>query len=65
MPEGQDHDLGLVSLWIASNSLYGQWDSCKREPKPNRECWRAFIDRILGLDHDSHHHTNLARSGTA
>ena len=30
MPEGQDHDLGLVSLWIAFNSLYGQWDCQKR-----------------------------------
>ena len=41
MPEGQDHDLGLVSLWIAFNSLYGQWDCQKREPKPDRESWRG------------------------
>jgi hypothetical protein len=54
MPEGQDHDhdLGLVSLWIAFNSLYGQWDCQKREPRPDRESWRVFIDRILKLDHD-------------
>ena len=54
MPEGQDHDLGLVSLWIAFNSLYGQWDACKREPRPDRESWRAFVDRILKLDRDGH-----------
>src|SRR5689334_23162397 len=50
MPDGRDHDLGLVSLWIAFNSLYGQWDACKREPKPDRESWRTFVDRILKLD---------------
>jgi len=54
MPNGQDHDLGLVSLWIAFNSLYGQWDCQKREPKPDRESWRGFIDRILKLDRDRH-----------
>jgi hypothetical protein len=54
MPDGQDHDLGLVSLCIAFNSLYGQWDCQKREPKPDRESWRVFIDRILKLDRDGH-----------
>jgi len=54
MPEDQDHDLGLVSLWIAFNSLYGQWDACKREPRPDRESWRAFVDRILKLDGDGY-----------
>ena len=29
MPDGQDHDLGLVSLWIAFNALYGKWDTSK------------------------------------
>ena len=48
----EDHDLGLISLWIAFNSLYGQWDQQKREPKPDRESSRKFIDRILELDHD-------------
>jgi hypothetical protein len=48
----EDHDLGLISLWIAFNSLYGQWDQQKREPKPDRESARKFIDRILELDHD-------------
>jgi len=52
MPDGQDHDLGLVNLWIAFNSLYGQWDCQKREPRPDRECWRTFIDQILKLDRD-------------
>jgi hypothetical protein len=54
MPDGQDHDLGLISLWIAFNSLYSQWDCQKREPRPNRESWRAFIDRILKLDREGH-----------
>jgi hypothetical protein len=54
MPDGQDHDLGLVSLWIALNSLYGQWDACKREPLPDRESWRAFVDRMLKLDCDGY-----------
>lgn len=54
MPEGQDHDLALVSLWIAFNSLYGQWDSQKREPRPDRESWRAFVDRILRLDREGY-----------
>jgi hypothetical protein len=52
MPEDQDHDLALVGLWIAFNSLYGQWDACTREPRPDRECWKAFMDRILRLDSD-------------
>jgi hypothetical protein len=54
MPDGQDHDLGLVSLWIAFNALYGQWDCRKREPKADRESWRAFMDRILSLDGEGH-----------
>jgi hypothetical protein len=43
MPEEQDHDLGLVSLWIAFNSLYGQWDCQRREPRPDRESWRLSL----------------------
>ena len=54
IPEGQDHDLGLVGFWIAFNSLYGQWDAQKREPRPDRESWRAFVDRILKLDRDGY-----------
>jgi hypothetical protein len=53
MSENEDADLALVSLWIAFNSLYGQWDRAKREPKPDRECWRAFVDRMLVLDGDN------------
>ncbi len=59
MPDEQDHDLGLVSLWIAFNSLYGQWDAGRREPRPDRESWRAFVDRILRLDRDSYIPTAL------
>ena len=54
MSDGQDHDLALVGLWIAFKSLYGQWDCQRREPRPDRECWRAFIDRIMLLDGEGH-----------
>jgi hypothetical protein len=54
MREGEDHNLGLVSLWVAFNALYGQWDCQRREPRPDRESWRLFIDRILKLDLDGH-----------
>ena len=54
MPDGQDHDIGLVSLWVAFNSLYGQWDCLKREPRPDRESWRVFVDRILNLARAGH-----------
>ena len=50
MDQKVDSDLALVSLWIAFNSLYGQWDRVRREPLQDRECWRAFVDRILLLD---------------
>ncbi len=50
MPDGEEDDLALVSLWIAFNALYGQWDAQRREPRLDRESWRAFVDRILGLD---------------
>ncbi|MAG92502.1 MAG: hypothetical protein CMJ48_01950 [Planctomycetaceae bacterium] len=46
----EDHDVDLISLWIAFNSLYGQWDEERREPRPDRESWRAFVDSILQLD---------------
>ena len=49
----QDSDLALVSQWVAFNALYGQWDCQKREPKPDRESWRALMDRILKLDRES------------
>ncbi|MEQ8785527.1 MAG: HEPN domain-containing protein [Pirellulaceae bacterium] len=48
--EDHDLDLDLISLWIAFNSLYGQWDEQRQEPKPDRETWRAFVDAILRLD---------------
>ena len=51
--EGTDHDLALLSQWIAFNSLYGQWDEQLREPKPDRESWRCFLDRVLALDQES------------
>ncbi len=45
-----DLDMQLVSLWIAFNALYGQWDEERREPKGERESWRKFIDRIAAID---------------
>jgi len=52
--EGEDHDVDLISLWISFNSLYGQWDEERREPKPDRECWRTFVDTLLRLDESGH-----------
>jgi hypothetical protein len=47
---GTNSDLALICQWTAFNSLYGLWDEGKREPLPDRECWRKFCDRILALD---------------
>jgi len=49
-----DHDLDLISLWIAFNALYGQWDEREREPKPDRKSWRSFVDTLLRLDASNH-----------
>lgn len=54
MGEKPDYDLALISQWVAFNALYGQWDDQRREPMPDRECWRRFLDRILKLDSDGH-----------
>jgi hypothetical protein len=45
-----DLDLTLLCLWISFNALYGQWDEQRREPQPDRESWRAFLDRLLAID---------------
>lgn len=50
--DGEDLDIVLLCRWIAFNSLYGQWDSNRREPLLDRECWSSFLDRILALDQD-------------
>jgi hypothetical protein len=34
----------------SANALYNQWDPQRREPQPDREGWRRFLDRILSLD---------------
>lgn len=52
--EGTDLDVPLICQWIAFNSLYGQWNEHTREPAPDRECWRTFLERILSLDADGH-----------
>ena len=46
----EDPDLALICLWIAFNALYGQWNSAKCEPHPDRQSWQKFIDRLLKLD---------------
>jgi hypothetical protein len=40
----------LLCIWISFNGLYGQWDEKRREPQPDRESWRIFLDRILAID---------------
>ena len=52
--DAESDDLALVSLWIAFNALYGQWDPARREPRPDRECWRSFVDTIVDLDATGH-----------
>lgn len=47
---GEDQDVALTCQWIAFNALYGQWDERAREPKPDRQNWRAFMDHVLVLD---------------
>jgi len=51
---GEDQDVALTCQWIAFNALYGQWDERAREPKSDRQCWRAFMDRVLAIDKDGH-----------
>jgi len=50
----EDLDVDLISLWVAFNSLYGQWDEVRREPRPDRESWRSFVDTLLRLDDSGH-----------
>jgi len=57
--DGQDRDLALICQWIALNSLYGQWNTDKREPQPDRECWRRFFDQLLAIDAAGHLRTML------
>jgi hypothetical protein len=47
-----DDDTRLVCLWIGFNALYCRWDPPRREPLPDRQCWREFLDRVLALDDD-------------
>lgn len=47
---GKDLDLAILGQWIAFNAMYGQWDPVKRQTLPDRESWRQFVDKLLGLD---------------
>lgn len=46
----EDADQVLIHQWIAFNALYGQWCENPPEPLPDRQSYKAFIDRILRLD---------------
>lgn len=50
--DGKDVDLVLLCHWIAFNALYGRWDELRREPLPDGESWREFLDAVLELDAD-------------
>lgn len=52
--DGDDLDLQMVCLWIAFNGLYGRWDTDRREPQPDRPCWRQFLDHVLAIDQTGH-----------
>ena len=45
-------DRAMLYRWIAFNALYGQWDDRLREPAPDGQAWKKFLDRILALDAD-------------
>jgi hypothetical protein len=49
--DGSDNDVVLVCQWIALNALYGRWDPARCEPTPDQTTWRAFLKRVLDLDH--------------
>ncbi len=51
---GQDDDLLLICLWVGFNGLYGRWDEQRREPFPDRQSWRDFLNRLLVIDTSSH-----------
>src|SRR4051794_18248627 len=59
--DGKDADLVLVCQWIALNSLYGRWDCERREPLPDKECWRGFFQRLLAIDTSRHLATTLTQ----
>lgn len=52
--DDKDMDVALTCRWIAFNAMYGQWDEQAQEPRPDRESWRLFMDRLLKLDSDKH-----------
>ncbi|MEQ9455598.1 MAG: HEPN domain-containing protein [Phycisphaeraceae bacterium] len=42
----------LIYSWIALNSLYGRWDSKKREPMPDWKTLTDFTSLLFRLDQD-------------
>jgi len=49
--DGAD-DAVLIYRWIALNCLYGRWNETSREPVPERESLRTFMDSIFQHDQD-------------
>lgn len=58
--DATDHDLNLITQWIAFNALYGQWDEAAGESLHDRECREVFLGRILDLDADVRRHFRTA-----
>ena len=51
MPDGQDHDLGLVSLWDRVQfALWGSGTARSVSRDPTARAGAGFVDRILRLD---------------
>lgn len=50
--EASATDQRLILMWIAFNSLYGQWDPKRREPIPDKKSLDVFSKQILELDAD-------------
>ena len=49
-----DPDTTLICRWVAFNALYGQWNTEKREPVPDRKCWQEFLWTLVDLDESGH-----------
>ncbi len=47
-------DWKLLSQWFAFNSIYGQWNETEQEPRPDRDSWKACLERLLELDDAQH-----------
>ncbi len=46
-------DEKLIFRWIGLNSLYGRWNSCRREPESDGQSLRHFLSVVEDSDADS------------